>query len=111
SPRRRRGEQPPRARTMRTRATALAITIAALAAAPAAATSRRLQVSPSAVHRGGTARVHGSLPGCPRGDDVTLISRAFGGHGSFAGVPAVYARMGAGGVYSTRVRIPHRRAP
>ena len=56
-------------------------------------------------------RVHGSLPGCPHGDEVTLISRAFGGHSSFAGVPAVYARIGAGGVYSTRVHISHRRAP
>jgi hypothetical protein len=97
---------------MRTRTTALAVTIAAFAAAPAAATSPRLRVSPAVVHRGGTVRVHGALPGCPRGDEVTLISRAFGGHGrgSFAGVPAVFARIGTGGAYSTRVRISHSRA-
>jgi hypothetical protein len=95
---------------VRTKA-AFATVTAVLAADQAAATSPRLAVSPAVVKRGSVVRVHGVLAACPRGDEVTLISRAFGGPGSFAGLPAVHARIGAGGAYSVTVRIPRRRRP
>ena len=66
--------------------------------------------SPNAVHRGDVVRVHGTVPGCPRGDQVTLISRAFSHRHDFAGLPAVFARVGAHHAYSVETRIPTRRA-
>ena len=67
--------------------------------------------SPNPVHRGHAVRVYGTIPGCVRGDQVTLISRAFSHRHDFAGLPAVYARVGAHHAYSVTTRIPARRAP
>jgi hypothetical protein len=42
---------------------------------------------------------------------VTIISRAFSPIRSFAGVPAVYASVGAAGRFSTTTGIPRLRRP
>jgi hypothetical protein len=55
--------------------------------------------------------VHGVAGGCTAGDHVTILSRVFAGTHSFAGVPAVFAQVGSAGRFSTRTRIPARRAP
>jgi hypothetical protein len=56
-------------------------------------------------------RVFGVVPGCARGDQVTLISRAFSRAHEFAGVPAIFATVRRGHHYSHRTRIPaHKRA-
>jgi hypothetical protein len=78
---------------------------------PALAAGPRIAATPNPVHRGDLVRVHGTVPGCPRGDQVTLISRAFSHRHDFAGLPAVFARIGAHHAYSVRTRIPARRAP
>ena len=70
-----------------------------------------IALAPTAVHRGHRVRVHGVAPGCPAGDLVTLISRAFSGRHRFAGVPAVHARVSSSGRYSVTTRIPAKRAP
>jgi len=80
-------------------------------AQPVGASAARIAVGPNPVHRGHLVRIHGRVPGCPRGDRVTLISRAFRHRHEFAGVPAVFARVRAHHRYSVRTRIPRRRAP
>ena len=75
----------------------------ALAARPS------IKADPNPVKRGKVVRVHGGAPGCPRGDRVTLISRAFSRRHEFAGLPAVLARVGPRSRYSVRARIPARR--
>jgi hypothetical protein len=95
---------------MKTRATILAsAALIATGAAAATAAAPRIAVDPSTVHRGQLVRVHGTLHGCAVGDTVTLLSRAFSRRHSFAGVPAVFATVRAGGRYSVRTRIPARR--
>ena len=44
-------------------------------------------------------QVAGSAGDCPAGDAVTVLSRAFVHTHDFAGVPAVYARVRAGGAF------------
>ena len=88
---------------------AVVAAIAVGLAAPAAAAGPTIRVGPNPVHRGQVVRVHGVVPGCPRGDQVTLISRAFSHRQDFAGLPAVFARVGAHRRYSVRTRIPARR--
>jgi hypothetical protein len=83
-----------------------ALAAAGVLAAPAAAAGPTLKVTPNRVHRGHIVRVHGVVPGCPRRDQVTLISRAFAHKHDFAGLPAVFARVGAHSRYSVRTRIP-----
>ena len=78
--------------------------LAAAFAALALASQPALHVTPAAVAPGGTVRVTGNADGCPRGDVVTVISRAFRGH-AFAGVGAVFTRVGAGGAFAARARI------
>lgn len=80
-------------------------------ASPAAAAAPTIVASPNPVHRGHMVRVHGKVPGCPRGDQVTLISKAFSHRHDFAGLPAVFARVRAHHRYSVRTRIPARRSP
>lgn len=92
-----------------------AVPVAVLAASaalavPAPAAGPTIVANPNPVHRGAVVRVHGTVPGCPRGDQVTLISRAFSHRHDFAGLPAVFARLGAHHAYSVRTRIPARRA-
>lgn len=68
-------------------------------------------VTPSTVRRGGTVLVRGLAQGCTSGDQVTLISRAFPPAHEFAGVPAVFAQVGAAGRFSATTRIPSTRRP
>ena len=68
-----------------------------------------LLVSPGTVHRGGTVTISGSAGDCPRGDAVTIISRAFPRTHEFAGVPALFATVGANGRFRVTTRIPRRR--
>ncbi len=87
-------------------------TVAAGAAAivgTASASSPSIVLTPSTVVRGHSVVVHGSAGGCPRGDTVTLLSRAFSARRSFAGVPAVFAKVKAGGAFSVRTTIPSTR--
>ena len=64
-----------------------------------------LVVSPTVVHPGGAVRVTGNADGCPRGDTVLILSRAFSSRTGFAGVPALRARVRAGGAFATTGRI------
>jgi hypothetical protein len=68
-----------------------------------------LIVTPARIKRGGTVLVRGVAGGCSAGDGVTIISRAFSPIHSFAGVPAVYASVGAAGRFSTKAAIPRLR--
>jgi hypothetical protein len=89
---------------------AIGLACAALAV-PAFASSSTIIATPNPVHPGSSVRVHGVVPGCPRGDQVTLLSKAFGRAHEFAGINAVYARVGARGAYSVSTRIPLSRKP
>jgi hypothetical protein len=73
--------------------------------------SKAITVSPSTVHRGGSVLVSGVAGGCTAGDTVTLISHAFTAAHSFAGVPAVYSKVGSAGRFSARARIALARVP
>ena len=79
-----------------------ALAAAALAAMPLTS----LAVSPSHVHRGHLVTVSGNAGGCPAGDTVTILSRAFAHTHEFAGVPAVFALVHAGGKFKVTPRIP-----
>jgi hypothetical protein len=77
----------------------------------ALAAGATIRVDPTTVQRGYIVRVHGVVPGCAIGNQVTLLSRAFSHRREFAGVPAILAEVGAGHKYSKRTRIPAGRAP
>jgi hypothetical protein len=82
-----------------------------LAAGPAFAQAF-INVSPSSLAPGGSVTVSGNVGnGCQHGDQVTLISQAFGGPGEFAGVPAVNTTSNASGAFSATATIPSSRAP
>ena len=83
----------------------LALSAAALAAGPS------LHVRPHRVEAGHLLRIHGSTGGCPQGERVTLLSKAFPHRHEFAGIPAVYTRVRSGGKFQRRVRIPEHRKP
>jgi hypothetical protein len=70
-----------------------------------------LHVAPASVHRGGTVLVTGVAGDCPAGDAVTIISHAFPATHSFAGVPAVFAQVGAAGRFSVKTYVPSARRP
>jgi hypothetical protein len=70
-----------------------------------------LTVTPTRTKRGETVLVRGVAGGCAAGDAVTIISRAFSPIHSFAGVPAVYASVGAAGRFSTKAAVPRLRRP
>src|SRR3954451_1536319 len=89
-------------------ACAAAVTTCTLAGAVTAATS--LIVAPSAVHRGHRVIIRGNADGCPVGDTVTIISKAFAHTHDFAGLPAVFARVRSGGKFGVRPRIPSSKA-
>jgi len=72
-------------------------------------TGPSIKASPNPVHRGDFVRVHGNTGGCRSG--LTLLSGAFSHEQEFAGVPAVFASVGAGGHYSVTTRIPAQRRP
>jgi hypothetical protein len=81
-------------------AAALAVSGVALAA------SASIHVTPGTVHAGQRVEVSGNAGGCPVGDRVTLLSRAFSHRHEFAGVPAVFARVKTNGHYGHSVLIP-----
>ncbi len=70
-----------------------------------------ITVSPSTVHRGRTVLVSGVAGGCTAGNTVTLLSHAFTATHSFAGVPAVYAKVGSAGRFSAHAKIATARVP
>jgi hypothetical protein len=94
----------------RTAAAVLAIAAAGLLPAGALA-SPALHVKPKKVHAGERVRVFGNAAGCPTGDKVALLSRAFPKTHKFAGVPAVFTPVKAGGLFSRRIRIPESKKP
>jgi len=53
--------------------------------------------------------IRGNADGCPVGDTVSVLSRAFAPTHEFAGVPAVLARVRSGGVFRATTRIPRTR--
>jgi hypothetical protein len=91
-----------------TLATGSAVAALAFAGAVTAATS--LTVAPASVHRGHRVIVRGNADGCPVGDTVTIISKAFAHTHDFAGLPAVFARVRSGGKFGVRPRIPSSKA-
>jgi hypothetical protein len=93
------------------RAAGISLLLIVLPAGAQVAAAPSIRAQPNPVRRGKVVRVHGAVPGCPRGDRVTLISRAFSRRHEFAGLPAVIARVGARSRYSVRTRIPARRKP
>ena len=85
----------------------LAALLAALALATVASASAVfLVLFPGTVHRGQTVTINGSAGDCPRGDTVTILSRAFPRLHEFAGVPAVLAKVGLNGRFRASTRIP-----
>jgi hypothetical protein len=87
--------------------TGLAV-IAVSGTALAAGTS--IVVKPATVRAGERVQISGSARGCPAGDRLSLLSKAFSSQHEFAGVPAVYAKVKAGGRYGHSVLIPGGRA-
>jgi hypothetical protein len=79
---------------------AAAVLLAVTAASPA------IHVSPHTVKAGQRVVVSGNASGCPSGDAVTLLSKAFSHRHDFAGVPAVYARVKSNGHFGHSVKIP-----
>jgi Flp pilus assembly protein CpaB len=82
----------------------LAASVSAAVASPLAKPS--LKLSPNPVKAGHTLAIKGSADGCPVGDTVTVISHAFPAKHTFAGVPAVLAKVRAGGLFHTSTTIP-----
>ena len=89
------------------RAVLLAVVCAALVAVPALAAKRpTIIATPNPVKAGHTVTIHGIVPGCPRGDQLTLISQAFSHRHDFAGLPAIFATIKAHSAYTVTTRIP-----
>lgn len=65
-----------------------------------------IHVRPKSVRAGGLVRVFGLAGGCPAGDAVTLMSRAFPAAREFGGIPAVHAAVDRHDRYGVSVRIP-----
>jgi hypothetical protein len=89
------------------------LAVAGVAALSATAASARisLTVTPEVVFRGQFIHIKGNAGSCPVGDTVTLISHAFVATHRFAGVPALYTKVRAGGRFGLRTQIPHHRHP
>jgi len=64
------------------------------------ATRTRLHVTPTVVNPGARVTVTGNADGCPRGDTVTIISRAFSRAHTFAGLGAISARVRVHGAFA-----------
>jgi hypothetical protein len=77
-----------------------------LAATPALAAGTAIKVSPTTVKAGKRVVVSGNADGCPVGDAVTLLSKAFSHRHDFAGLPAVYAKVKSGGKFGHSLKIP-----
>jgi hypothetical protein len=78
---------------------------------PLSAATPSLSASPASVRAGGAVRLSGSADGCTAGSNAVLLSRAFVRRHEFAGVPAVLARVHAGGGFKVWTTIPHSRRP
>jgi hypothetical protein len=61
------------------------------------------------VRVGHAVKITGSAGGCAVGNTVYVLSRAFVHAHEFAGVPAVLARVRAGGSFRATTTIPHAR--
>ncbi len=90
---------------------AIAVVAAGWAVTAAMAAPPSISVAPTPVRRGHTVVVKGSADGCTVGNTVTLISRAFSHAHDFAGLPAVLAKVRAGGTFRVSTRIPSARKP
>jgi hypothetical protein len=90
------------------RASALVASLAALAVgatvSSAAGGRATVRVRPATVSSGAQVRVSGNAAGCPRGDTVMVLSRAFAGNG-FAGVGAIPARVREGAAFAGTGRV------
>lgn len=92
-----------------TRALTLALAASAiLASAVAASVAAKpsLRLFPNPVRAGYALTLKGSADGCPVGDTVFVISRAFPAAHTFAGVSAVLTKVRAGGSFNTSTTIP-----
>lgn len=87
-------------------AVSIAATLAVLSAASATAAPASMSVFPSAVSAGHKVKIKGDADGCPAGDTVFVLSRAFVHTHDFAGVPAVLALVRTGGKFAVRTTIP-----
>ena len=70
-----------------------------------------LRLSPNPVKAGHALTLQGSADGCPVGDTVFVISRAFPATHTFAGVSAVLMRVRSGGFFRTSTTIPSMKHP
>jgi hypothetical protein len=89
----------------------LAAALVLALSATALAAGGSIHVRPHRVEAGHLVRIRGSTGGCPQGERVTLLSKAFPHRHEFAGVPAVYTQVRSGGKFHRRVRIPEHRNP
>jgi len=87
-------------------ALSIAAIFAVLCTAAATAAPASMTVFPASVSAGHKVKVKGNADGCPVGDTVFVLSRAFVHTHDFAGVPAVLARVRAGGKFAVRTTIP-----
>ena len=85
---------------------AVAASLLVAASAGAVRSSVSLTVAPATVKPGHRVIIRGNADGCSLGNAVTIISHAFSNAHSFAGVPAVFARVRTGGKFGIRPRIP-----
>jgi hypothetical protein len=88
-----------------------AVLVSLAVASTAAAAAPSLTLTPSSVRRGHTVLIKGSADGCAAGNTVFILSRAFVHRHDFAGVPAVLAKVRAGGYFRVTTRIPARKRP
>jgi hypothetical protein len=95
--------------TMRAFVAGMLVSLAVVSTAAASAPS--LSLTPSSVRRGHTVLMKGSADGCTVGNTVFILSRAFVHTHDFAGVPAVLAKVKAGGLYRVSTRIPATKKP
>jgi hypothetical protein len=65
-----------------------------------------LTLIPNRVPRGGAVLIRGHAGTCAVGDSVTILSHAFPTRHTFAGVPAVFARVRTGNAFSISIRVP-----
>jgi hypothetical protein len=82
----------------------LAAALPGAAVADGATSAVSLHVRPTIVSPGGLVRVYGNADGCPAGDTLLALSRAFAGR-PFAGVGTVSARVRVGGAFSGTGRV------
>ena len=87
---------------------ALPAMMALLAPAVALGATHYVKVSPGSQQAGGKIHLYGAVDGgCGTGAQVTIYSKAFAGatHHSFAGVPAVYAKVDSHHKFSTNLTL------